>query len=214
MAFSKIKPTTPVTLKVVLLLVTAVLVNTALADNTTKVRPDAKPDVRPLREFIYYPNYAQSPYNYQSTGDFAATPMVIPPSLPVIQQPSAMIVDAPPLGSGAPPGSVGLELPPPPPVQRMVTPGGPAFVNGTPPPGQPGRGYSLHVGSSIDSTHADQLLQQVTTAGIPAYRRPMSYNGLNWEQIHAGPFDSYEKVTQVAKLLQDQLQIQGRIVTH
>ncbi|MBF0435524.1 MAG: SPOR domain-containing protein [Magnetococcales bacterium] len=213
MIFSKIRPATPMTLRLVFALVTALLANTGLAESPAKIKPDARPDAKPLREFIYYPNYAQSPYNYQSTGDFAMTPMVIPPSVPVLRQPSAMIVDAPPLGSGAPPGGVGLELPPPPSMPRVAAAAGPAFVGGGI-PGQPGKGYSLHVGSSIDAAHADLLMQQVTTAGIPAYRRPMSYNGLNWEQIHAGPFESYEKVTQVAKLLQDQLQIQGRIVTH
>ncbi|MBF0149140.1 MAG: hypothetical protein HQL84_03755 [Magnetococcales bacterium] len=178
---------------------------------------DASPEVKPLREFIYYPNYAQSPYNYQSTGDFARTPMVIPSSVAVIQQPSEIIVDVPPPLPPPPPVAVGgLEMPPPPvamgtPVPRGPLGNGPAMVGMQPPPGH---GFSLHVGSSMDATHADLLLQQVTGTGIPAYRRPMSYNGLTWEQIHAGPFDSYEKVTQVAKMLQDRLQIQGRIVTH
>ncbi|MBF0422457.1 MAG: hypothetical protein HQL73_05640 [Magnetococcales bacterium] len=187
------------------------LTSAVAGSGTVKVRPDARPDERPLREFIYYPNYAQSAYNYQSTGDFAAVPMVLPPSVPIIQQPAALIVQAPPLGSGAPPGGgVRAAAPPPPPTMAAVS--APAMVGG----GmiQAGKSYSLHVGSSIDSSHADLLLRQVGSAGIPAYRRPMAYKDLTWEQIHAGPFDSYEKASQVAKQLQKKFQIQGRIVSH
>lgn len=177
------------------------------ADGASNTSTDAAPEKKPLREFIYYPNYAQSPYHYQSTGDFYATPMVIPSSVPVVRQPSQIIVQAPPLlplpleGFGPPPQVVAR--------QGVVQ---------SPPNAAPSqastKGFSLHVGSFMDSANADLLLQQVTSAGVPAYRRPMSYNGTVWEQIHAGPFDSYEQVTQVSKVLQDRLQIQGRVVTH
>lgn len=172
-----------------------------------KALTDATPEEKPLREFIYYPNYAQSPYNYQSTGDFAGTPMVIPSSVPIIRQPSHYIVEAP------------QSLPPPPPAavmapQRVSAAAGatgPAYASSD----YRGAGtFSLHVGSSMDPANAGLLVQQVNNVGVQAYRRPMSYNGLSWEQIHAGPFDSYEKTSQVARLLQDQLQIQGKIVSY
>ncbi|MBF0602696.1 MAG: SPOR domain-containing protein [Nitrospirae bacterium] len=171
------------------------------------ISTDAAPEQKPLREFIYYPNYAQSPYHYQSTGDFYATPMVIPSSVPVVRQPSQIIVQAPPL---QPLPLEGFGPPQPVVAQQSVVQSPPHAA-----PGQvPAKGFSLHVGSFMDSANADLLLQQVTSAGVPAYRRPMSYNGTVWEQIHAGPFDNHEQVTQISKVLQDRLQIQGRVVTH
>ncbi|MBF0108558.1 MAG: hypothetical protein HQL76_05230 [Magnetococcales bacterium] len=188
---------------------------------------DATPEVKPLREFIYYPNYAQSPYNYQSTGDFAHTPLVIPSSVPVIQQPSHLIVEGPPPMPPLPAVATAPALPQSPAI--LGTPGlsQPSTALGTLPPSTNGmvlgpngpsmppmRGFSLHVGSSMDATHADLLMRQIIDAGVPGYRRPMSFKGLTWEQVHAGPFESHEKVTEVAKLLQERLQIQGRIVAH
>jgi len=178
------------------------LVAPALAGSGAAVSPEATPEKRPLREFIYYPNYAQSPYNYQSTGDFAATPMVIPPSVPVIQQPAQLIVQAPP---PLPPLAMEMGMP-----QQVVMGGPSGGGNGL----QTVKNSAPMSAGSMDSAHADLLMRQVTNSGVPAYRRPMSHNGMTWEQIHAGPFDSHDKVTHVAKLLQDRLQIQGRIVTH
>lgn len=188
-----------------LAMVLLVQASPALAANSAgSISTDAVPEQRPLREFIYYPNYAQSAYNYQATGDFVGTPMVIPPSVPVIRQPSQMIVQAPPLlplpllEGVAPPPQQGVVQVPPNVVPSQVA----------------AKGFSLHVGSFMDSANADLLLQQVQSAGVQAYRRPMSYNGMVWEQIHAGPFASYEQVAQISKVLQDRLQIQGRVVPH
>lgn len=57
---------------------------------------------RPASTYYYYPDHYTSPYNYQSTGDFANRPLVIPPSVPVLRQPDRYYVGNPyrPLSKG------------------------------------------------------------------------------------------------------------------
>lgn len=45
--------------------------------------------------YIYYPATAVPYFNYQNTGAYAARPMVIPPTLPIITQPEYIYMEVP-----------------------------------------------------------------------------------------------------------------------
>ncbi|MBF0446938.1 MAG: SPOR domain-containing protein [Magnetococcales bacterium] len=83
-----------------LFLTTALLFGAVLGVETAQAQ-----DVEVYRspgKHYYVPDHYFSPYNYQSTGDFTKRPMVIPPSVPVFNQPAYFIMDGPQAVPSAP----------------------------------------------------------------------------------------------------------------
>jgi cell division septation protein DedD len=208
---------------------------------------------QPAGKYYYYPDHNFSPYNYQSTGDFANQPMVIPPSVPVMRQPAYYYMDGPkarqvinnpsyypqpaPYYGMAPqqyaprqaqqyaprqaqqyaprqaqqyaPQQSQQQMSPQnhpallPQNQQAMAPNHPAMNN-------PARTYSLHVGSFLVYSKADELDRKIKELGLKSYRKEMAAEGIHYMQLRVGPFQSKQEMKQAAALL-DSKKIKNRI---
>jgi hypothetical protein len=178
---------------------------------------------RPSGKYYYYPDHNNSPYNYQSTGDFANRPMVIPPSVPVMKQPAYYYMDGPKAnqmntqqqngfrGRGYPQQHNPQQYNPQhynpqqamPQQQQPVTPGYPAMQ------GQKAS-YSLHVGSFLVYSKADDLDKKIKELGLKSYRKEVAAEGIRYMQLRVGPFSTKEDMQKAATLL-DTNKIKNRI---
>jgi cell division septation protein DedD len=194
---------------------------------------------RPAGKHYYYPDHNFSPYNYQSTGDFANRPMVVPPSVPVFRQPAYYYMDGPQARRVVQPSPHQVVIQPVPSLPQQNRAGQTAMVppqlpqqqppqqqthpaNVRPPqqamapnpaPVQQGQAesYSLHVGSFLVYDKADGVDNKVKALGLNSFRREVAAEGIRYLQLHVGPFQSKDEMKQAAKLLDDN-QIKNRIM--
>ncbi|MBF0453770.1 MAG: hypothetical protein HQL72_03005 [Magnetococcales bacterium] len=285
-----------------LFLVTILLFTTAGQADSDKQTHET---YRTPGKHYYYPNHYFSPYNYQSSGDFAERPMVIPPTVPVFNQPAYFHMTGPaarratpqpnyyqgfapvaphynpyqrgplsylgtqgyPQASRVPhyPQQYGVPHYPqqygaphypqqprapqypqhsmapqypqhsmvPQHPQAMAPQRYPAMNSAQPQPMMPQaqnqpqqhqamalnspqreteqQTFSLHVGSFLVYSKADEVEQKLKELGVESYRQEVTKEGIRYLQLHAGPFPSKEVMKQASQLLESN-QIKNRVV--
>lgn len=65
--------------------------------------------------------------------------------------------------------------------------------------------YSLHVGSYLVYEDADADEQRIKALGVPTYRRRASVKGIEYVQLHAGPFANHKSAAEAAETLKEAL---------
>jgi cell division septation protein DedD len=173
---------------------------------------------RPAGKHYYYPDHGFSPYNYQSTGDFANRPMVIPPTVPVLKQPAYFYMQGPKAQQVLPQHvKMVNHLPPSPPrynpqQAQMPTQQQPAATGAVQPmvSNLPKQNYSLHVGSFLVYSKAGKVAEKIASLGLKTYNKEVAAEGIRYLQLRVGPFASKEEMRQAAVLL-DNNKIKNRI---
>ncbi len=171
---------------------------------------------RPSSKHYYYPDHYNSPYNYQSTGDFADHPMVVPPKVPVMKQPAYFIMDGPKARQviNTPNGKVYPNQVQPQkaamPQQNAVSQPKQEIAPGYPAMQAKDASYSLHVGSFLVYSKADELEKKITELGLKSYRKEVAAEGIRYLQLRVGPFRNKDEMRQAATLL-DNNKIKNRI---
>ncbi|MBF0357618.1 MAG: SPOR domain-containing protein [Magnetococcales bacterium] len=194
----------------------------------------------------YYSPDKNPEYTYQSTGNFAKHPVVMPKNVPVISQNAYYYMTAPQTDQiniqSYPPQSVGgIMMSTPPrystqqtmrphnrvPMQQQMAPqqhhaprAGIApqqyLAPRQPMMGQANTGnmatqsYSLHVGSYLVYSKADELEEKVKALGLKSYRKEVAAEGIRYLQLRVGPFRTKTEMRQAAAILNEN-KIKNRI---
>lgn len=140
------------------------------------------------------PSYAQRPYSSMSWQPQQAAPT---PNYP--QQYQAPNLAQPPL------------MPPPQYRPQTMQQPQPQTQQHT---GQSAKGvgnsYSLHVGSFLVYSKADEIINKLKDLGLNPYRREVSAEGIRYLQVHVGPYNSKDELKKVSALL-DKNKIRNRV---
>lgn len=75
-------------------------------------------------------------------------------------------------------------------------------------------GFSVHVGSFLESSGADGLEDLLREHGIPSFRTPVLLDGISFVQLHVGPFQWREDAENVKLSMERTLNIPGILLSH
>ncbi|MBF0401171.1 MAG: hypothetical protein HQL90_10435 [Magnetococcales bacterium] len=114
-----------------------------------------------------------------------------------------------------------LQLPPTPPPKVVESPAGllpPAVAAFSPNQAEVPRvmqaGFSVHVGSFLKSSEAEELEGRLQKLGIPFFLAPAVINGVSYTQLHAGPFQIQDQAFTTSDAIRDNLGIQGIVLAY
>jgi cell division septation protein DedD len=75
-------------------------------------------------------------------------------------------------------------------------------------------GYSVHVGSFLKSSEAEELENRLQHVGVPFFLAPAVINGTAYTQLHAGPFQVQDQAFTASDMIRDSVGIQGIVLAH
>lgn len=147
-----------------------------------------------VAETIYYPGYlAYYPYGEGSFVYALPAPEVIP-EMPLPPTAKPRVVESP---DGLLPPAIAAFSPTEAEVPRVMQ-----------------AGFSVHIGSFLKSSEADDLESRLQQLGIPSFLAPAVINGVSYTQLHAGPFQIQDQAFTVSDAIRDSLGIQGIVLAY
>lgn len=145
-------------------------------------------------ETTYYPGYlAYYPYG-DGSFVYALPRRETPPEVHVVPLHPPQVVEAP---AGLPAAAVPSVSPNQAEVSRVML-----------------SGFSVHVGSFLKSSEAEEMEARLQHLGIPFFLAPAVINGTAYTQLHAGPYQVQDQAFTASDQIRDSVGIQGIVLAH
>ena len=145
-------------------------------------------------ESIYYPGYlAYYPYG-DGSFVYALPRHETPPEVHVMPLHPPQVVESP---AGLPAPAVASVSPNQAEVSRVML-----------------GGYSVHVGSFLKSSEAEELENRMQSLNVPFFLAPAVINGTAYTQLHAGPFQVQDQAFNASDMMRDSVGIRGLVLAH
>ncbi|MBF0160721.1 MAG: SPOR domain-containing protein [Magnetococcales bacterium] len=146
-------------------------------------------------ESIYYPGYlAYYPYGDGSFVYALPRQELPPPETHMAPAHAPRVMEAP---SGLPAPSVASFSPNQAELSRVML-----------------GGFSVHVGSYLKASDAEEMEDRLQQVGVPFFLSPAMINGTSYTQLHAGPFQIQDQAFDASDLIRDKLGVQGIVLSH